>query len=83
MKKLWKNYIFWEIIGYLILACCVVGQVNVGYWYLLAQAVYLAANGLGIIRDIALKLPKSNLVRDICFTAITIGLIIIRLFPIF
>lgn len=81
MKKLWTNSLFWEFIGYLTLGFCIIGQVTVGYWYLLAQGVYLAANGLGVIRDVALKLPRANLIKDICFTAITIGLIIIRLYP--
>ena len=75
--KLWCNNLFWEIIGYITLALCVLGQIAVGYLYIPAQIMYLAANLLGVVRDYALLLPRANKVRDICFTAITVGLIII------
>lgn len=74
-----KVYKFWETIGYVTLALCIIGQITVGKWYLLAQGAYLLANLAGVFRDFALHLPSSNKVRDIAFTAITIGLIIIFL----
>lgn len=70
---------FWEIIGYLCLALCVVGQITVGHTYFLAQIVYLVANIISVIRDYALNLPRANKVKDICFSGITIALIIIFL----
>lgn len=69
----------WEIIGYICLALCVVGQITVGYAYLLAQIVYLVANIASVIRDYALDLPRANKVKDICFSGITVALIIIFL----
>ena len=80
MKKLWNSNLFWEIIGYFTLALCIFGQIAVGYVYLIAQIAFLIANIISVVRDIALKLPQANIVKDICFTAITIALIIIRLF---
>ena len=68
---------FWELIGYSTLALCIIGQITVGKWYLIAQSVYLLANIGGVWRDFALDLPRANKVRDIAFTAITIGLILI------
>lgn len=79
MVKLWKSKLFWEILGYITLALCIVGQITVGTWYLLAQTAYLIANGIGVVRDFALKLPPSNKVRDVVFFGITVALIIIRL----
>ena len=79
-NKLWNNKMFWEGIGYSTLALCIFGQITVGTWYLVAQTAYLISNICGVTRDIALKLPKANLVRDVAFTAITIALIVIRLF---
>ena len=79
LRLLWYDSLFWEIIGYITLALCVIGQIAVGYIYLPAQGMYLVANILSIVRDYALHLPKANKVRDICFTAITAGLIIIYL----
>ena len=69
----------WEIIGYICLALCVVGQITVGYTYLLAQITYLVANVASVIRDYALDLPRANKVKDICFSGITVALIIIFL----
>ena len=79
MKEKKKVFVFWETIGYLTLALCIIGQITVGKWYLLAQSAYLIANICGVFRDFALRLPSANKVRDIAFTAITIGLIIIFL----
>ena len=72
-----KTNIFWEAIGYTTLALCIFGQIAVGYVYLIAQFAYLAANILAVIRDFKLDLPMANKVKDVCFTAITIGLIVI------
>ena len=76
MKR--KNY-FWEVVNYFCLVGLVVGQITVGYTYIFAQIIYLICNTVSVIRDIKLRLPPSNIVRDACFTAITIGLIIIRI----
>ena len=74
-----KKILLWEIIGYTTLALCIIGQITVGKWYLLAQSAYLIANIAGVFRDFALHLPSANKTRDIVFTAITIALIIINL----
>ena len=77
MKKEIKNKMLWELVGYIGLAMCIFGQITVGYWYLLAQCVYLVANVASVIRSFALELPSANKVKDIFFTAITLGLIVI------
>ena len=79
MRKLWKSNAFWDTMGYLTLALCVIGQITVGYGYLFAQFVYLTANVISSIRDFSLNLPRPNKIKDIAFTAITIGLIVIRI----
>lgn len=80
MKTLWSNSIFWEGIGYLTLALLVFGQIAVGYLYLTAQIVYLSANCMCVVRDVALNLPRANLVKDIVFSAISMALIVIYIF---
>lgn len=75
-----KTNRFWEIINYLCLIGLVIGQIIVGYAYIFAQIIHLICNTASVIRDIKLRLPRSNIIRDACFTAITIGLIIIRAF---
>ena len=75
MKVIWNNKIFWEVIGYIILVGLLIAQIIAGERFLLAQIIYLIINVTGIIRDIALKLPTSNTMRDIVFTIVTAILI--------
>ena len=80
MKKLSKKeYALWEIVGYVGLALCIFGQIAVGYIYLTAQVAYLIANITSVARDFRMGLPTANKVKDIFFTAITIGLIAIKI----
>ena len=79
MKRLWKNEIFWEVIGYVSLALCIFGQITVGYAYMMAQIAYLVANTSTTIRSFVLDLPRADKVRNIVFLGITCGLIVIRL----
>lgn len=78
MKKINSN-LLWEVVGYTTLALCIFGQIAVGYIYLAAQAAYLIANILSVIRDYKLNLPPSNKTKDIVFSAITVGLIVIKI----
>lgn len=66
----------WELVGYIALALCLIGQITVGRWYLVAQGVYLTANVANCVRNYALDLPTANKIRDFVFTGVTLGLII-------
>lgn len=77
MKK--NKFLVWEFLNYLCLTLCIFGQMTVGYVYMIAQIAYLVANGIAVMRDVKIKMPVSNLVKDSCFLAITVGLIVIRL----
>lgn len=68
----------WENLQYLNLALTVAGQVLVVY-YLIGQTIWLVANCIAVIRDIALHRPHADLVKDVAMTAITIGLIAVYL----
>lgn len=80
MKKLWNNKNFWEAIGYVSLALCIFGQVAVGYVYMVAQVAYLIANTWAVIRSFKLDQPRADKVRNIVFLAITVALIVIKIF---
>lgn len=71
---------FWENIGYFGLGLCLFGNITVGYFYLVAQFVYLLANGINLIRNFALNRPMADKVRDLAFFVITIALIILKIF---
>ena len=77
--KIWNSNLFWEIVGYVTLALCIFGQIAVGYIYLVAQFAYLMANIASVVRDFKLDLPNANKVRDVVFSAITVGLIVIKI----
>lgn len=70
---------FWENMAYLSLALCVVGNIVVGYLYLIAQGIFCVSNIIAVVRDFAMKREAADKVRDISFLAISVGLIIIRL----
>ena len=70
----------WENLAYLSLACCIFGNIAVGWFYLVAQGVYLIANTINFVRSIILDRPTADKVRDLTFLVITIALIIIRIF---
>lgn len=74
------NQKLWECIGYVNLALCIIGQITVGKFYLLAQGAYLIANGIGVARCFILKRPIADKTKDITFFAITVALIILRIF---
>jgi len=72
--------IFANEIGYSVMAMLIIGQCTVGEWFFFGQGVYLIANIVNVVRDFILKRPNSDKIRNISFSAITLGLILIRVF---
>jgi len=70
-NKMWNN------IGYLVMALLLIGQITVGWLFMLGQGAYLVGNVLNVVRDFKLGRPAADKVKNVCFTAITIGLIVI------
>lgn len=69
----------WEAVCYLALVGMIIAQIVVGYWYLFAQGIYLVCNLASTIRSFAINQPPADKVKNCVFTAITIGLIVIRI----
>lgn len=74
MEKRWDN------VGYAVMALLLIGQVTVGWLFMIGQGAYLIGNMLNVVRDFKLDRPKADKVKNICFTAITVGLIILYIF---
>lgn len=74
MKK-----ISWENMGFVVMALLLLGQITVGWIFMLGQGAYLAGNIINVIRDFKLHRANADKVKDVCFTVITIGLIILYL----
>ena len=47
---------------------------------MVGQGAYLLGNIINVIRDFKLGRPRADKVKNICFTAITVGLIILYIF---
>ena len=71
-RKTWV----WEQISLLILGLTIIGQITVGAWFILGQALWCAANITAVLRNIALKRPLAACVKDGVMLAITIGIIV-------
>jgi len=67
----------WVNMGYLVMGLLLIGQITVGWLFMLGQGAYLVGNVLNVVRDFKLERPASDKVKNVCFTAITAGLIII------
>lgn len=72
-RKVWGN------LQYINLAMTIAGQVVIGGSYLLGQGAWLVANCIAVIRDVVLKRPAANVVKDVAMTALTAGLIVLYL----
>ena len=70
----------WTNMGYLVMALLLVGQVTVGWLFMVGQGAYLVGNVLNVVRDFKLGRPASDKVKNVCFTAITCGLIVVYVF---
>ena len=66
---------FFEYAGYIVLALLIVAQCVIRQTYIGGQFIYLAANVLALVRCFSLQRPRADKVKDICCTAITLGLI--------
>lgn len=69
----------WENLQYLNLALTIAGQCIIGASYLIGQGVWLIANCIAVIRDVVLKRPAADVVKDVAMTALTAGLIVFYL----
>ncbi len=67
----------WEWVAYACLALTVAGQVLTACNVLVAQWVWLVSNLLFVARDVALKRPMADIVKDGSMLLITIGMVII------
>ena len=69
----------WTQAQYLNLTLTIAGQCIIGASYLIGQGVWLVANCIAVIRDIVLKRPAADVVKDVAMTGLTAGLIVFYL----
>lgn len=70
---------FWENLQFVTLILLIVGQCTIGSMFYVGQGAYLIANLISVTRCFVLKRPMSDKIKDICCTAITIGLLAIKM----
>jgi len=66
-------------LAYVAIALTVIGQVTVGQNFYLGQIAYLVANIVNCTRDVILKRPKADKIKNFTFLGITIGLIVLQM----
>lgn len=70
---------FWETVNYIALVGLVVGQITIGFFFYVGQITFLATDIVILIRSIAIKQNKSDIIKNVCMTAIAAGVLIIKL----
>lgn len=68
----------WENLQLVGLGMTILGQIIIGGSYLLGQGVWLAANVLALTRDFVLLRPAADKIKNACLTALTLGLVLLR-----
>lgn len=66
----------WEPVAYVCLGLTILGQVLTASNVLLAQIVWLVSNVLFVARDMALKRPRADKVKDVTMLILTCGLVV-------
>lgn len=70
---------FWENSMYAVIVLLVIGQITVGWLFYVGQGAYLIGNIINVLRDFKMNRPKADKIKNLLFTAITIGLIMLRI----
>ena len=70
-KKAWV----WEQVQLITLGLTIIGQITVGQWFIFGQALWCAANVTACVRNIMLRRPFADCLKDGVLLAITIGII--------
>lgn len=66
-------------LAYVAIALTVVGQCTVGSNFYIGQVAYLVANIVNCSRDIYLRRPRADKIKNFTFLGITIGLIVLQM----
>lgn len=72
-----KKEILYEIFGYASILLVILGQVVVGWAYVIGQCCFVVGNIVSTIRCFRIDLPTADKVKNVCFLAISIGLAIL------
>lgn len=66
--------------SYLVLALLLIAQCVVGKNFVVGQSIYLAANGISVVRSFLLGRPRADRIKDTSCLALTIGLLLFNYF---
>lgn len=70
---------FWENSMYAVIVLLVIGQITVGWLFYVGQGAYLIGNIINVLRDFKMNRPKADKIKNLLFTAITVGLIMLKM----
>ena len=69
---------FFTNLAYVAIALTVIGQCTMGASFYIGQGAYLIANVVNCTRDIILKRPRADKIKNFTFLGITVGLIMFK-----
>lgn len=75
--------VMWENLQLGVLFGTILGQVLVGAFYFAAQSIWLTCNIIALARDIVLKRPMADKIKNASMAALTLGLIILRVMGVY
>ncbi len=65
--------------AYVSIILTVIGQCTVGTAFYVGQGAYLLANIINCARDVVLRRPRADKIKNFTFLGITMGLILLRI----
>ena len=70
---------FWELVNYVALIGLIIGQVTIGFFFYIGQITFLATDIIILIRSIAIKQNKSDIIKNAAMTGIAAAVLIIKI----
>lgn len=68
-----------DVFTYVAIGLTIIGQIAVGYSYLCGLTLWMIANVLYLIVAVVAEQGRTEIVRNVCMSAITLGLIAVNL----
>ena len=70
---------FWELVNYFALIGLIIGQVTIGFFFYIGQITFLATDIVILIRSIAIKQNKSDIIKNSAMTGIAAAVLIVKI----
>ena len=69
----------WDNLGYVVLLGLIIGQMFIGFNFIIGQIVYIVTDVLILCRDFALHRPKSDKIKNGVLTVLACGALTVNM----